>query len=515
MSIDDRLRSIEKRQNILAAIVVALVCYLACRDIRAEDVGRWIPAPADAVGWALADVALSAEIDRPFQRFLWIPPWGNEQWLAALNYGVNTAASHARTIHLGIPVANGWMVRYDLRRLAPDSVRLATLLATWDGLAVDDPYFHVPATNTNLKIAVIAPHLDQGQAVTLANLSLSVGSVYRADWFLTKALSQINGGRYYDFRQVTRKPEQGSALDAWLSARGLFVGSTQTAGGERRAAMFRSQVTGKPRRVDLFPTLSGGMGSITRDLKDGNVEAGSHPLRNLLKFSDDGSEVIVAQPNGLLDYVLADSEGNIVDVAPPDLVRDHTVPPPHTARLQPARSCISCHSLAGEDGWRKVTNDVQRLLNSQLNVFADFGAEFTREQVVDTLAGLYALDVEHADGLLSRARRDHSTAVFRCAAGIQFPADRSIVASVGQLVTSIVNSYDYDVIHPRKAALELGMFVPANVADPISAVLGPPNSVTEVDPIVGFLRIGVPVNRHDFEIVYGDMAAVTAANRKH
>lgn len=480
----------------------------------AEQRHRNVPTPSDAVGWALADVALLSEIDRPFMRYLWIPPWGDEKWLAALNYAVNTSASHARALHLGTPIANGWMVRYDLRRLAPQSDRLAKLIETWNQLAIQDPYLHIPDTNTQLKVAVIAPHLNQQQAVALANLSLAPGSVYRADWFLTKSLSTLNGGKYYDFRQVVRKPAEGNARDAWLSSHGLFVGTTQNVGGERRAGMFRSGVTGKPRRVDLFPTLTGGLGSITRDIKDGNVDVQSHPLRNLIKFVDDGSEVIVALPNGMLDYLLADPDGNIVDEAPPDLVRDHTVPPPHTSRLQPARSCISCHSLEGEDGWRKVTNDVQKLLNSKLNVFADFGSEFTREEAIDILAGFYALDIEHADGLIYRARRDHSTAVFRCAAGIQFPSDKSIVASIGQLVTSIVNDYDYDLIWPRRAALELGAYVQPEDQDPLSAVLGPVNTVIETDPIVGFLRIGVPINRKDFEAVYGDMAVTAAIQRK-
>ena len=522
MSDDDRNKITELRDEVyrltwfcaLALIVsaISLVASVA-RDAELEK----LPGPADWTGWALSDLVQLPETDRPFQRYLAIPSWGNEQWVPALNFGVNTAVSHAQTIQLGTVVANGWMVRYDLRRLSPRADTLVKTIATWDSLARQDPYLHVPASNIDAGegLAIVAPIIAADHAAVLANLSLSVGAVYRADWFLVKALSTLNGGAYYDFRQVIRKPEKGTALDNWLSQRGLFVGTTQQVGGERRAAMFRSGVTAKSRRVDLFPTLSGGLGSITRDVKDGNIQANSHPLRNLIDFDDDGSEIIVAQPNGLHDYLLADGAGNIVDEAPPDLVRDHTIPPPHTSRLQPARSCISCHALEGEDGWRTVRNDVQSLLKSNLNVFADLSKlGISREEAVDKLAGFYALDIEHADGLLARARRDYSTAVYRCAAGIQFDPSKSIVAQVGQLTTNIIHDYDYAIVDPGRAALELGFKPPKDYqGDLLADVLGPIDPTIEADPVVGFLRIGVGVNRTDWETVFQDAALLAATRR--
>lgn len=496
--------------SIAFVFVVILLAMLLVKTARGEELPKSlerISGPSDWVGWALSDIAQLPEADRPFQRYLAIPSWGNEKWVPALNFTVNTAASHAQTVQVGTVIANGWMVRYDLRRFVPNVAKLARTIQTWDSLALDDPYLHVPDSNIKAGVAVIAPTLPLDQAALLANLSLSAGAVYRADWFMVKALSTLNGGAYYDFRQVERKPEKGTALDNWLSQRGLFVATTQQVGGERRAAMFRSGVTGKARRIDLFPTLSGGLGSITRDVKDGNIEAGSHPLRNLLKFADDGGEIIVAQPNGMLDFLLADAAGNVVDEAPPDLVRDHTIPPPFTARLQPARSCISCHMQEGEQGWMRVRNDVQTVLKSGLNVFADLSSlGISREEAVDKLAGFYALDVENADGLLQRARRDHEQAVLRCCQGIQFPADKSVVAEVGRLVTSILHDYDYSEITPGRAALELGYRPTKDYqGDLLRDVLGPANESIEVDPVAGFLRVGVAVNRTDFETIYQDL----------
>lgn len=515
MTPDARLERLEanlRRLWLAVSLLVALVaCNLAATLARG---GERVPTSADAVGWALADVATLPEFDRPFARYLWIPPWGSDRWVAAVNFAVNSSASHARTIQPARVIANGWMLAYDLRRLAPDPAQLAKLIATWDGLAVDDPYLHVPATNTGIKAAVIAPHLDERQAVALAGLTLSTGAIYRADWFLAKALSTLDGGRYYEFRHVTRKPEKGNARDNWLSQRGLFVGTTQALGGERRAAMFRSGVTAKPRRVDLFPTLLGGLGSITRDVKDGNVKAAAHPIRNLLEFGDDGSEIIVASPNGLLDYLLVDGAGNIVDEAPPDLVRDHTIPPPHTSRLQPAISCIRCHGTDQDEGWRVVTNDVEKLLASRLNVFADLGSGLTPEQAADKLAGFYALPVEAADGMLARARRDYAAAVARTAQGIRFDATKSIVGEVSRVVADIYSQQVFDIVTPERAALELGYrAADDDKVEPLEEVLGPADASVETDPVVGFLRIGTAVNRADFESVYADLARVAESRR--
>lgn len=515
MTPDERRELRINLQCILLLVMLSLFLSSCSLVVSIAKGGERVPTTSDAVGWALADVATLPDIDRPFARYLWIPPWGRDTWVAGVNFAINSTASHARTIVTPRVLANGWLVAYDLRRLAPDPQRLAKLLATWDGLATDDPYFHVPAVNTGIRAAVIAPHLDERQAVALAGLSLSTGAIYRADWFLSRAMTTIDGGRYYDFRQVARKPEKGSGLDNWLSERGLFVGTTQAVGGERRAAMFRSGVTAKPRRIDLFPTLAGGLGSITRDVKDGNVRADSHPIRNLLDFRDDGSEVIVALPNGLLDYLLADAQGNIVDEAPPDLVRDHTIPPPHTARLAPMVSCARCHNTQTDEGWRVVTNDVERLLGSRLNVFADVGSGLTAEQAADKLAGLYGLPIESADGMLGRGRRDFAAAVARTASGIKFDATKSIVAEVSSVATGIFDAYTFDLVPPTQAALELGWRAAQDdKLAPLDAVAGVPDAGLAVDPVEGFLRLGVSINRTDFEAIYADLAARARAYRE-
>ena len=166
-----------------------------------------------------------------------------------------------------------------------------------------------------------------------------------------------------------------------------------------------------------------------------------------------------------------------------------------------------CHNIPTADGWREIANDVQTILRSgKLDVVADVAADKTREEVIDQLASLYALEVDSADGLLGRARRDYGAAVARTVpVGIAFPADVSLVASIGKLVKDTLYDYDYQRIDGRRAALELGYTFDDAVKDPLSKVLGPDDPTREVDGIAVYLRSGLRINRADFELLYQDL----------
>lgn len=491
-------------------LVIGYAMAFAARAVRSEELPKRQPVPGDWVGWALADLVTLPEADRPFVRYVAIPPWGTEQWVPMLSFALNSSVSQASTVVRPEVIANGWMLRIDLRKYSPKKTTIAKTLATWDSLAKIDPYLHVPKENSRVDVAVIAPTVPQDQAVLLAQLTLSAGAVYRADWLLKMLLDTLDGGQYYEFRQLPIDEGENKSLtefDRYLSGRGVFIKSTREALGERRAAITASDVTGKPRRADFGVSLSGGLWSVTRDIADGGQQAERHPLKNLLDFRDQGREVFVTLPNGMIEYTLFDGQGKLVKEAPPELVRDHNVPPPYTARLRPARSCIVCHNIPTADGWREIANDVQTVLRSgRLDVVADVTGDRTREEVIDELASLYALEVDAADGLLGRARRDYGAAVARTIpAGISFPADASLVSAIGKLVRDVLYDYDYQRIDGRRAALELGYAFPEDVKDPLSMALGPDDPTREVDGIAAYLRAGLRVNRVDFELLYQDL----------
>ena len=118
----------------------------------------------------------------------------------------------------------------------------------------------------------------------------------------------------------------------------------------------------------------------------------------------------------------------------------------------------------------------------------------------------YALEVDAADGLIGRARRDYGAAVARTVpVGIAFQPDVSLVASIGKLVKDVLYDYDYQRIDGRRAALELGYAFPDTAKDPLSLVLGPDDPTREVDGVAAYLRAGLRVNRAEFELLYQDL----------
>jgi uncharacterized protein YkwD len=496
-----------------------LAAVLACATIRAADElpGKPVTTAAEAVGWALADLATIPEQDRPFVRYAWVPPWGNDKWVAAMDFAVNTAASQSSVIQLGTPIANGWMLRYDLRRLAPKRQQLDTLRSVWDGLASQDPFFHVPTVVSGNQAIIIAPHLAQQEAVALAGMSLSTGAIFRVDFLLTKMLSTLEGGKYYDFLQVQRqaKKENSTPQAEWLETLGVFEETTQNLSSDQRSAILRSNVTGKPRRIDAFYGLGRGANlvTITHDTADEDVAAAQHPIRNLIKFDDRAREIIVRRPNGTHAFVLTNDAGEFQDAAPDNVVRDFTVPPPHTSRLQPAISCIRCHGP--HDGYQPFGNDVAKILSTQLDVFADTSSkEESRESVVDRLAGLYAGQLDAPDGPIGRGRRDYGATCYKIAREGTYQDIPSIAAALSDTVSTVFASYRYDVVTPDRACLELGLEVePTKGIDGLNRLLGEPKPGVAVDPIAGTLRAGIAVNRSDFDAVYPDMALQVAVKK--
>ena len=126
----------------------------------------------DAVRWAAVALAEYKPERRKFIRFVYVPEWADKEWIGAMNFAVNAAASQVRTIHVADIHAGGWLLAYDLSRLATKE-KLVRLVEVWDGLAVDDPYFHVPSVNVDsapsVGLAILAPHLEEAAAVNLTN----------------------------------------------------------------------------------------------------------------------------------------------------------------------------------------------------------------------------------------------------------------------------------------------------------------------------------------------------------
>lgn len=531
-----------------------------------EVIGR--PTPADACAMIIGDMGTLPEADRPYQRYIWIPE-PSKAIIGAVNYAMNLSCSRSTVIVQPTLLGNGQLLRWDLRRLAPRDESVTELMSIWEEFQYE-PYFHIIKTTkdalpTNAiaqepqpsdptgslrfkienqlwyrspaktffvwdgeawirmdslvnfkseKIATYGAHCGLEQSVLMQGLAKSNATVVRYDYFLTKALSTLDGGLYYKFAGIKAKPSGGkSSQDAFLASLGADEDLVAALRTDQRVAMFRSNVTGKPRRIDAFqgagvrPGSGTGLITVTHDIADENVDPRRDPIRNLLDFNDDAREIIAEKPNGLHIFALFDGDGNLQDAAPDNVVKDHTIPSPHTARLQSAISCIRCHGP--HEGFQPFTNDVQKMLSGLLDVFGDLDGRSSIPDTLDRLAGLYAGDLQKP---VQRGRDDYNSAVFRTTGGMG-------VVDTSAVVSQIYGGYNFSLVDAYTACLELGYQVPERDAVGYLNQLLPPLQkdavgVSPEDPVIGALKAGLKVNRYQWEQVYADAAFRAIQTRK-
>lgn len=522
-----------------------------------------IHSPADGVAYALADVASLAIGDQPFQRYVWIQN-GDPKNVGAVNYTVNLSWNRASVLVNCKAVAKNQLVRIDLRSLAPradiEGKDFKELFVLWEKLAFE-PYFHIVRTTedalpTNAKLIksltddptgsirfsiddkmwykspagrtylltesgwqnqklefskkenVAAPgvHVGLDQHVMLQSLTQSNAPIVRFDFFIAKSLQTLNGGIYYDLLGIERNPKGQTAQDAFLKKFGADEAQVAKLRSDQRTAMFKSRVTGRPRRVEFFRSLgvrpdSGtGLVTITYDIAEEDIGPDTDPIRNLLNFKDRAREIILERANGTPAFGLFNGDGGLQDSAPDNIVKDHTIPVPYTARLQPAIGCVRCH--APFDGWQPAPNEVKIMLSGYLDVFDDLSdKKGIIPDTLDRLAGLYSGDLSKT---LRRARDDYSDVVYIVTKGQTVP-------QAGATISGIFIDYLYTEVDALIACRELGYDVPVDKAVYFLNLIVPPLDkdilgIAPEDPIIGALKVGLKVQRYQFESVYADMA---------
>lgn len=502
-----------------------------------------VPDTTDAVAWAVQDIVLRAPHDRPFLRYLWVPPWGDVGWHQVNSFLVNSAVSQSSVIVLPEGVAGGWLIVWDLRRLAPKDAELKRLIIVWDALSKGEPYFHVQVKQPvacrsftyldgktyNARTFVPAPHVAEGYGI-LERETASFSPLLRADDFLRRVASTIDGGLYYHFIGFIRDGKRLTQTEIFRQV-GLDVALSREVEGDDRAAVFQSGVTGKPRTVEQ---VQGAIGKarITYDVFDEDVSADRHAIYELLDSVNRsrGKEIIFERANGTFGYILTDGEGQLVDVAPPNLASDHNTPAPVTKQLYPPLSCIRCHGP--EAGVKTVRNDVATLLGGGLNgdvdLFDDLSSRDNRHATIDRLSGLYAAgDAFNVEADLSRSR--FSDAVWRATRGMGVSGAEKVAQKAAAALAAQYADYLYPrslsegAVNADRACLELGYRVPAGKgAAFLQQTLRPQRAdftvngvpVESADPSLAALRRGLTVRRQDFDRVYPYAAFQVLESRK-
>jgi hypothetical protein len=486
-----------------------------------------LPTEVDAIGWLFAALTTYPEEDRPYLLAAWIPPYGDKEWIGVLNVAVNAACSQTPVLHRADLHAGGWLAIWNLRLLCPDPVQLARLIAVRDSLAVRDSVFHlseVNIENSDGKTAFLAPHLQAAIArhatddtkservdVLVSQLTDSPGIIYPADFLLEQLLTSARG-KYPEFRQMDFQVKEGTPLGERLVRGGFFRRESKDRFGEKGALLIQSDVTGQSRvAVASYGVASRLPLAVTFDFNDSRTRPEQQFIRNLVEFESfsDASEALVPMSNGLWEGVLADANGNLQRVAPPNVVADSTKPDGHTKELEMGMSCFICH--LPDNGYKTARNDMGYLLNADVDYFGEEivygGKTLTRAEAVAVVVARYGERIDEPDGILGRARRDFIRAIDTLT-DYEATADGPTSSQrVGVKMKEIYHGLRYRRVDAEAACLKLGVRVPTGQGlRVLKQLVPPPTDGTQEDIVISLLRNGAEIKPDDFDAIRPEMA---------
>jgi len=496
--------------------------------------------PAWACSVAAQDLAnLPPDVQR-YMRYLYFPAPTEKTRVATL-FTVNTALSQAsRTLGEGAGVwfaHGGALVRLDLAVIGGDNAHIERLIGVWESLRRVEPYFHAnvvipnpehkpePDLSTSLKAGKVAdtrseverspvllkivpaPYLPAADIKALEGGTHSMIPIVRGDWLIEKAMSQINGGRYYEFRGLRAAASVSAPADdqltqsKYLESRGLDTKAINANQDIDRAVVVPREPTGSPGAVILAwstkpsPGRGPGLAAITHDqFEEDQTNPEFNPERNLLGAKFRGAEIIVTLPSGWHEYSLWDANGNLVDEAPPNLAADRTVPRTGLPRLQPAISCVRCHGQA--DGWLPVADRVRARLAKGEDILGDFSRQHVNDPgTLNLLAGLYTSDIDEG---LRLGRNAYHDAVLLGVGAVGESGRTVSVASAW--LADVIGTYVYAEVTADVAAKELGL----------ESLAGLPRANPEDVALLGLFD-QFPIPRREFEQIYVEAAARASA----
>ncbi len=483
--------------------------------------------PYDAAAWALEDaLALKSRGQSAAGcLYIWIGPEENPNVAKVNSLAVNSALSHSSTIQLPDLTAGGRLIRWDLAKLAPKTEDFRRIVGVVNDLSIGEPYWHVDLKALGLPPVKCDPfvHFDgRTYHATFSTPAPATAEAYRilqretglkaplmrADYFLRRISSTIQGGRYYHARGFITfdQGKERRLTETEIFAKfGNDVKLSRKVEGDDRVGIVRSGVTGQARAVE-FGQGAIGQWRITYDRNSDNENIFAHPLYNLLSVVEkaDGRETIFEMPNGLLCYILTNGKGELVDEAPNKLVTDHRTPVPHPAQLFPPLSCVRCHGPEG--GVRKTPNDVARLLRrpDQLDAFADFGGTGFVQSDIDRLAGLYGGDFE---GRSRDARNRYADATFKATRGLtateaaaEWAAQYEAYWQTPVTAERQLFELGWRARSPQAASKALETLLVKQETDLL--VFG--QKATREDPLMPAPRQGIPIRRQDQERIFAE-----------
>lgn len=481
------------------------------------------------------------------RRYVWCPHASAKEYAAACMVANNVLT---RTDVDVVPtvLADGKLVAFDFALLAPELSDQTKALKNWAELSDPEPFFHANVLiNEHVKAfkwkdgrvydrrwvrhRVAAPHLGplaidiERAAGNLTPETGSVCPVVSVGWMTRILLSASDDGLYFKFRGlvpedlalkakgITQDPPPTKLKD-YLLSRGASLKQVDLSNSQEKAAIGRSNVTGKARAVVMFrgqgtrPSQGQGIIALTEDYLDADVAADDNPFRELLTTKKKFREALVQLSNGEIESTLWNDQDVLQSEAPAALVADHRIPEPHTRRLDAGIiSCLRCH--APNNFYQPFDNEIAAMAAGPVGIYGDLHGADQGEQL-RKLASLYSGDLTKVVALAQDDFAQHAFAV----TGMKGPEYANAVADV-------FGEYWYPGVDAIQALYELGELPEAGDKTGVKTFRDKV-PLLDADPIIGRYyvdmfstvqkkRIGLINSRRQFETIYADLALRSAS----
>ena len=383
---------------------------------------------------------------------------------------------------------------------------------------------------SNVEVPIPARHGGAALAV-LVQLTQSDAAITFAPHYLHRTCATVDlghgAGLYYDFVGIKSNQNDGlTDFQRFLKDFGINLEQIDVLESLNAAAIFTSNVTGRERKVIFLqgsgarPAVAGALLTYTQDPGENQTAAANSPMRNLINFEFAAQEAIADRKNGMLAWALFDAAGVLQLSAPDFVVSDHSVPAPYCTRLHAPISCIRCHGP--QRGHMPVKNDVELLTSKRIDILDDQASADKLDELLQILVAIYRWrpDDETSRAPLVRSRDDFAYAIYLATAGIgrpgyqvyQYPRGWSAAEACGKM-GELWNGYSYQWITPLIALRELGYEVESEkealkLIQHVIPAIGPDPvfGITLLDPTIAAIRLGIPVPRASYELVYFDLA---------
>ena len=509
--------------------------------------------PGDAVRHAVARVKRLGSPAFLYKRFVWCPR-GIPEDVQGVSYATNLWSRAPLTVR---PVDLGILVEIDLRHYAASADDREELVDLWEELAFD-PRFAQLVTRDQLELLMdpvpkvrrwkrkwrgsdatgwtrlgrVVVEVDAKELVVarfngavpeaaglsfLQDVTQSFAPIVECDYYVGRVLSTVKdrdgdkntlystvwGGLYHEFAGIKKSQVKGrSDFDQLLIDIGVDVPMERLLArlhSDERAALLRSNVTGKPRRITWLGTsnsrlsVANGVLFFTEDVRDRDVDLGGNPVLTLQRFRPAAFEVIWTRRNGLQGFALFGGNGELLDEADITVAADHRVPAPYSPRLQAAKSCIGCHGP--HDGWQPFESDLHAVAR-RVDVYGDESrGDFA---LLNRLRGQYT---GLAEKPLRRAREDNALAVFYATDRFK---GRKLVdtgkAAAGH-IERIYFAGNYDLVDAAIAMRDLGLPTVGGAGAVLELQQAVPLAPVD-DRILAALQEGLQVRRSDWLLSY-------------